>query len=183
MNLSREHYDESAKFHGHYGPGLAIGFRAADQALSDLDVSLDQTGALVCVTETQTCPSDAIQVCLGLTFGKGGINYLPTGKIAFSFFHKDTHKSVRYLFKAHKPKGMKRDEWEEAVLTKPFEELFEVSTPHIDMPQELRLWDDLQCDECHEWISEHRKYEVGLKTLCYECALKASKIDPDFQNK
>ena len=182
MKLSDELYRQAALFHGHFGPGLAIGFRVANQALVDLGVEVSQTKALVCITETQTCPADAIQVCLGLTFGKGGLIYLPSGKIAFSFYHKDTGESVRYIFTGKKPKYFDRKAWEAYILEADFDEIFERTVPRLALPKETRLYDDLQCDSCHEWISRYRTYEIEGKSLCYECAQSTLKLDPNFQS-
>lgn len=55
---------------------------------------------LVCVTENDACGVDAVQVITGCTMGKGNLLYRGTGKMAFSFYCRNSGKSVRLCLKA-----------------------------------------------------------------------------------
>ncbi len=58
-------------FHGHFCPGLAIGFKAAGELMRILQVERDGDEELFAIVETDACGADAIQVITGCTFGKG----------------------------------------------------------------------------------------------------------------
>ena len=55
---------------------------------------------LVCVTENDACGVDAVQVITGCTMGKGNLLYRGTGKMAFSFYCRNSGASVRLCLKA-----------------------------------------------------------------------------------
>ena len=80
-------------FHGHLCPGLAIGIRAAELAQCELDNPSDDE--IVAVVETDMCGVDAIQFLTGATLGKGNLIHRDYGKMAFSFFCRDTGKRSR----------------------------------------------------------------------------------------
>ena len=94
-------WNRCVAFHGHSCPGLAIGFRAATLALAHLGVdgpAADEE--LVCVTENDACGVDAVQVITGCTMGKGNLLYRGTGKMAFSFYCRNSGASVRLCLRS-----------------------------------------------------------------------------------
>jgi len=72
--ISPELIEQTINFHGHSCPGLAIGIRASELALSQLERASDEE--IVAVVETDMCAVDAVQFLTGCTFGKG--NLIPT---------------------------------------------------------------------------------------------------------
>ena len=56
------------------------------------------------------CGVDAVQVLLGCTYGKSNLITRIRGKMAFSFFSRDTGKSVRLVLKHGCGAGMERAE-------------------------------------------------------------------------
>ena len=82
-------------FHGHVCGGLLTGFLASLYASELLDLGISKDEEIVCISENDTCAVDAVQVVLGCTVGKGNLLFHMTGKLAFSFYSRETGKSVR----------------------------------------------------------------------------------------
>ena len=64
-------WKKCAEFHGHVCGGLAIGFKAALYATDLLGLNFSGDEEVVCVTETDACGVDAIQVILVAIVVKG----------------------------------------------------------------------------------------------------------------
>ena len=96
--LTQEHLDKVEAFHGHVCPGMLIGFKAVEGAIAELGLSDDALPAvdeeIVAVVENDACGVDAVQVLLGCTYGKSNLITRIRGKMAFSFFSRDTGKSA-----------------------------------------------------------------------------------------
>ena len=109
--LDLKYWDKCAEFHGHKCPGLAIGFAAVNGAIAELGLknypALDEE--IVCVTENDACCVDAIQVLLGCTYGKSNLIPHIRGKMAFSFYVRDTGASVRLVLKNGLGDGLSRE--------------------------------------------------------------------------
>lgn len=92
--LPREYWQRAVAFHGHECPGLAIGFKAVEGVIAEFGLDASQLPAideeLVCITENDACCVDAIQSLLGCTFGKANLIPRLHGKMAFSFYVRDT---------------------------------------------------------------------------------------------
>ena len=91
--------EKAIAFHGHACPGLAIGVRAATEAIKRLNLSFSEDEEVVCVTENDACGVDGIQAILGCTAGKGNLKFRDTGKMAFSFFNRKNGQKVRMCLK------------------------------------------------------------------------------------
>ncbi len=94
--IGKDLIDQTISFHGHSCPGLAIGIRTAELARERLNIH--QSGAALCVTETDMCGVDAIQFLTGCSFGKGNLVHRDFGKSAFTFYDRETGKGFRALF-------------------------------------------------------------------------------------
>jgi formylmethanofuran dehydrogenase subunit E len=94
--IEQDRIDQTIAFHGHSCPGLAIGIRAAEIALREME-GVGQSD-LVCVTETDMCGVDAIQFLTGCTYGKGNLIHRDYGKMAFSFYDRENGRGIRLLF-------------------------------------------------------------------------------------
>jgi len=177
------------EFHGHEWAGQAMGFRVAE-AVEKLYPSFLKDGKLVCVTETNTWPSDGIQVCCSCSFGKGNLIYHDTGKMAFNFFNLKTGEKVRIV-----PKGFSKDEVsgkeqpkkeqtkeeakeearlrEEYVLKAPLDELFEFKQPTASAEEIMRLYvrkgNSIACELCGEKTREDKIRFQNGKKVCTDC--------------
>ena len=58
-------------FHGHYCPGILVGWRASRLALKLLGTTRDRDEEMTAIVENDACGVDAIQFVLGCTFSKG----------------------------------------------------------------------------------------------------------------
>ena len=115
-----ELYRKAGELHGHYCPGLAIGVRAAAEALRILEVEDIHSKSLYCIAESRACYQDGIQVVFGTTLGNGTLELRDRGKTAFNFYDREKGRGVRLVLKSQ-PEGMSREESTEFILTAPFD--------------------------------------------------------------
>lgn len=171
--LSETYWEKAAAFHGHTCPGLAIGFKAVEGAIEELGLNSDQLPIadeeIVCVTENDACGVDAIQSLLGCTHGKANLIPRLRGKMAFSFFTRDTHKAVRLCLKSGLCEGMSRDEHQAYLLNTPYSELFEVSKPPYSLPEPARIFNSQCCAVCGESTAEYALRLQEGKPVCLDC--------------
>jgi formylmethanofuran dehydrogenase subunit E len=191
--IAAETLDAVIDFHGHSCPGLAIGVRAAELALRELNHPPDTE--LTAVVETDMCGVDAIQFLTGCTLGKGNLVHRDHGKMAFSFFHRPTGKAFRALLKPDVRKDMDEEMGElmrrqaqgdldaagqarmaelREVLQRRFMELeleamFDVQPLDAPPPRRPRILASLACDACGETAMESRTRRFGGQTLCIPC--------------
>jgi formylmethanofuran dehydrogenase subunit E len=99
MDDKNEMWERAVRFHGHICPGLMIGFSASLYAMELLDLEFSEDEEVVCIVENDSCSVDAIQAVLGCTVGKGNLLFHMRGKQAFSFYNRNTGKSVRLVQK------------------------------------------------------------------------------------
>ena len=86
--------DEVISFHGHFCPGILIGYRAALAGLRHLGVQRVEDEQLVAIVETDACGVDAVQYVTGCTFGKGNLIFRDWGKHVFSFARRADGRMV-----------------------------------------------------------------------------------------
>ena len=98
--LETELFNKCLDFHGHLCPGLSIGYQAAMAAMDWLETRRAEDEEIVAIVENDACGCDAIQVITGCTFGKGNFVYRDYGKMAFTFFSRQSGKGVRIARKA-----------------------------------------------------------------------------------
>ena len=186
--------DQVVRFHGHMCPGLAMGLRAAEVALSEIGPhSADEE--VVAIVETDMCGVDAVQFLTGCTFGKGNLVHRDFGKSAYTFIRRSDGKAVRIstrpggwgppdpewagLFAkvrtgAASPEErqrfgalhQQRSDW---VLNAPIEELYEVREVNTDAPQPARILASVDCASCGEPTMETRIRRLGGRELCLPC--------------
>jgi formylmethanofuran dehydrogenase subunit E len=58
-------YEEIIQFHGHECPGLAMGYRMATAAMSELDSTRAEDEKIVAIVENDACGVDALQCVTG----------------------------------------------------------------------------------------------------------------------
>ena len=191
--LSQETIDRVIDFHGHSCPGLSIGIRASEVARRELGDLPD--ARMVCVTETDMCGVDAIQYLTGCTFGKGNLIHRDHGKMAFTFYDRESGQGVRCLLKpaargdaseelselsrkiADGTAGQEEEQRVEAlrqkmlarIMAADLDALFEIMAPLEKMPRKARVLESLTCEECGEATMESRTRRFSGKTLCQPC--------------
>lgn len=171
--LSRELWNQAVKFHGHQCPGLAIGFKAVEGAVSELGLDIDELSAtdeeLVCVAENDACAVDAVQALLGCTVGKGNLVFRIRGKMAFSFFCRETGQSVRLCLKSSIGNGLSREEHQEYLISHSYDDLFEVSKPKYPLPEKARRFPSQNCSICEESTAECFLRVQSGNLVCTDC--------------
>lgn len=157
-------------FHGHFCPGVLIGWRASKLALKLLEVERDRDEELVAITENDACGVDAVQYLLGCTFGKGNLVFRDYGKQAFTVFRRADGKGVRMMLKAP-DRELTREESARRLLEESDEALFTVGEPKEPMPQRAMIRTSACCDACGERAMETRIRETeDGRHLCVPCA-------------
>lgn len=191
--ISAERIKATIAFHGHFCPGLAIGIRAAELALRELDNPRDNE--LVAVVETDMCGVDAIQFLTGATMGKGNLIHRDYGKKAFSFFRCESGKGFRALLRpdvrgemdeeladlAKKSSSRMASEADMQRMTElrtllqkrfmnlPLEEMFLLTMQQQGAPRPARILQSLGCEHCGEKTMESRTRRFAGQTLCIPC--------------
>lgn len=171
--LSLDYWDKAAAFHGHTCPGLAIGFKACEGALAELELDASNLPAvdeeLVCITENDACGVDAVQSLLGCSYGKGNLIPRLRGKMAFSFFTRENSRCVRLCLKPACGQGLERQEFQDYLLSAPYTELFDISTPAYSLPEQARLFDSQPCAVCGEKTAEYALRVQNGTNVCLDC--------------
>ena len=129
----KELYKKAGDLHGHYCPGLAVGVRAAAEALNILNVERGIRG-LYCIAEQRACYLDGIQSVFGTTMGNKNIELRETGDTAFDFYDRAGGQSVR-LFVKPQPEGLTREEKTDFILTAAFDDVFERTPVRFAAPE------------------------------------------------
>lgn len=191
--ISMELIDKVIDFHGHVCPGLMIGIRAAELALTRREP--DGMSDLLAVCETDMCGVDAIQVLTGCTFGKGNLLHRDVGKMAFTFYDRTTGQGFRAILRPEAQGGMSqalsplmakvadgaatdeeraqcaalRRELQDRYMSLPLMEMFDVSEPPAPAPRGARVLKSLPCEDCGEMTMESRTRRFAGRTLCIPC--------------
>ena len=191
--ISPEQIDATIAFHGHSCPGLAIGIRAAELALRELENPRDTE--IVAVVETDMCGVDALQFLLGTTMGKGNLIHRDHGKMAFSFFRRATGNGFRALLNPAARGGMDdemaelmqangngvateaqkrrmtelRADLQQRFMTLPLEDMFSITPVEKGAPKPPKILESLPCEHCGEKTMESRTRRFAGQTLCIPC--------------
>lgn len=190
--LPQERIDATIDFHGHSCPGLAIGIRAAELALRELNHPKDSE--VVAIVETDMCGVDALQFLLGTTYGKGNLIHRDYGKMAFSFFRTDCEMGFRALLRRDCRQGLDdkmaqlRSQPENAetknlllglrkkllvrFMGLSLEELFICEALTQNRPRPPRVLESLDCTHCGEQVMESRTRRFAGEVLCIPCFAK-----------
>jgi len=183
------------EFHGHFCPGLAIGYRVAKYVKEVFKKSEDEE--LVAIVENNACGVDAIQYMLSCTFGKGNLIFKDNGKHVYTFYSRESNKAIRIYVKKNFFEGFddilrkfnngelseeemqmfnrRRKEVSEEILKMEEKELFDVKEVDIEPPRKARLFPSIKCQECGEYFMEIKGRVINGKVVCKECFEKLMK--------
>lgn len=174
--MSNSNWEKCVAFHGHECGGLTIGYKAALFAMELLDLTFSDDEEVVCITENDACGVDAIQVLLGCSIGKGNLLFHLRGKQAFSFYNRNTGKSVRLVLKK-KPANMTREQSFAYYQGCEPKEMFDVKEATIALPESARLFDAIVCDECGESTASPYIRFCDEKRICLDCYQEYKRFD------
>lgn len=187
-------YEEAVRFHGHCCPGLALGYRAAVEALAALEATRSEDEEIVAVVENDSCAVDAIQVVCGCTFGKGNLVFRDYGKRVYSIYSRARGRGVRvrteYTGFAEDPglaelrrRAAEGDDSEEtrraieartaahieAIVSGPVEAVLTIVPLDDVPPPTARIEPSEPCGRCGEPTMASRLQEVDGRKLCAPC--------------
>lgn len=174
--MSKIMWNRCREFHGHECGGLTIGYKAALYAIKLLEIreetdgsgGLSQDEEIVCISENDACGVDAIQVILGCSVGKGNLLFHMRGKQAFSFYNRSNGRSVRLVLRP-KPEGMTKEESFAYYQGMEPEDMFDVKTASIALPEKARIFRSAVCSCCGETASENMMRSCDGKLVCLDC--------------
>ena len=191
--INEQQIEDTAHFHGHWCPGVAIGIRAAEWALKEMGKSPDEE--IVAVVETDMCGVDAIQYLTGCTFGKGNLIHKDYGKNAFTFYRRRDGKAMRLVLRPtiygdtgplmrklhHKmqTEGLTEEEekiWQDAraavskrIMDSDMADVFDFKAPESLVPKKAHILASLTCESCGEPVMETRTRRFNDQVLCIPC--------------
>jgi formylmethanofuran dehydrogenase subunit E len=163
------------EFHGHFCPGLTIGYRAALAGLERLGAGRAEDEELIAIVENDSCSVDAVQVLSGCTFGKGNLFYRDYGKQAFTFALRPSGRAVRVALRPRgrqegAPAGTSREDRARWLLDAPADQVFDIRELTVDLPAEAEVHQSVTCDRCGEPVMATRTRRRGSQTLCIPCS-------------
>ena len=140
------------------------------------DICISDDEQIVCIAENDACGVDAIQVILGCSIGKGNLLFHLRGKQAFSFYNRNTGKSVRLVLKK-KPGGMTREESFAYYQSCEPQDMFDIKETKLRLPEPARIFDSYACECCGETTGANWIRLQNDKKLCLDCYSSYSRFD------
>ncbi|WP_455541856.1 FmdE family protein [Intestinibacter sp.] len=129
MKYDKNLWEETTKYHGHKCPGIAMGFKICEAAIKNMDIK-PLEDEVVCISENNTCPADAVRFILGCNEDNGRLYYRPTEKLAFSFFNKSNGQKLKIEFKPlNRDENISKDEFMNYILETDIDTLMNCSEP------------------------------------------------------
>jgi formylmethanofuran dehydrogenase subunit E len=186
--------------HGHLCPFLALGVKAGQYAMTQLDRGGHGLEEVVAILEGHNCFADGIQVVTGCTLGNNGLILKDLGKAAVTVARRADGGAVRLAVRADfrqglfarypaaeplfdkvmvKRQGTPEDRhrfqhlWAAVArreLQTPLKEQFLIETLTIQVPQPTRSLSGATCSRCGEGVTEHRLRVREGRPLCLACA-------------
>lgn len=175
-NTTEKLMGKASAFHGHVCGGLAIGVKACEALGEFWNLNLSDSQVpnstlkekIVCVAENDSCSIDAIQSILGCTLGSGTLFVNNVGKQAFSFFDRESQKSLRICLNVNFD-SIPKEERKNIILATPIRSLFKYSEPNIAVPRRAKIFRNARCERCLEYSAESYIRLYGGKLVCAEC--------------
>lgn len=167
--LALDRLNRAVAFHGHLCPGLVIGLRAVEAVMAHPVLGRVDYGKLVCITENDACGVDAIQCLLGCSAGKGNLVARPRGKLAYSFFDRESGAALRLCLCVSKDEQTGREEWQQALMDMSLETMFNASAPSYEAPESPRIFASVLCEICGEGVAEPMLRLEDGKKVCLDC--------------
>lgn len=169
-------WDTCVAFHGHACGGLTIGYKAAVYAMELLGLTHAEDEAVVCIAENDACGVDAIQVILGCTVGKGNLLFHLRGKQAFSFYERNSGRSVRLVLKPT-PDFPDKERKFRYLQDTPAAALFDKKETVLSLPERARLFVSKPCSCCGELTAESMLRLENDQLVCLDCSHPYRRFD------
>jgi len=156
-------------FHGHFCPGLVLGYRAAKAGMERIHAMRSEDEELIAIVENNSCAVDAIQYMTGCTFGKGNFFFRDYGKHVYTLALRPLGHGVRVSLKGTMFEKEDRDERIAQILSIDENELFDIRDVTIELPSHARIHESVPCSRCGEPVMETRIKEKDGKGYCIPC--------------
>jgi len=156
-------------FHGHFCPGLVLGYRAAKAGMERIHAMRSEDEELIAIVENNSCAVDAIQYMTGCTFGKGNFFFRDYGKHVYTLALRPLGRGVRVSLKGTMFEKEDRDERIAQILSIDENELFDIRDVTIELPSHARIHESVPCSRCGEPVMETRIKEKDGKGYCIPC--------------
>lgn len=193
-------WDEVTWFHGHICPGLAMGYRAAQEALRFLGTEAASDEELVAIVENDACGVDALQMLTSCTLGKGNLIFRDYGKPVYTIGNRRTGEAVRVIMRSLAWEGeersrelgdrvksglatpAEREEWEalrqkylELILKSPASAFLALKAEKLELPPKARIFGSVSCSYCGERVMEPRARIRDGQPVCIPCSVEYSR--------
>lgn len=166
-------YERILEFHGHECPGIAIGYRMAKAAMTELTSLRAEDEELVAIVENDACGVDAVQCLTGCTFGKGNFIFHDFGKNVYTFYSRASKVGVRVSFDACRaPSGLRdnRAAFTQWILSAPESEMLTIKRVSMEEPERAKIRKSIACAFCGEGVMETRLRQCQGKPACIPCS-------------
>lgn len=174
-------------FHGHFCPGLAIGYRASILALERLAPLRTRGDALLAIVENKSCAVDAVQCLTGCTFGKDNFIYHDYGKHAYTLALRPSGRAVRVALRssARLPEDLPDpDQWVNWLLAAPAAEVFDIHMVNVELPSIDEKRQLVTCDSCGELVqADYYFVEADGSRRCQACQRSLVENGTDDERK
>lgn len=169
--------------HGHLAPGIALGLRMSELALSRLNTKKGDKH-LIGISETARCLADAMQAATGCTLGHGNALVEDYGKLALTIVDVRTKKGVRVALKEDaNTHSSLMNKWMMRLGKLNHDEEEELAMKLLDMDEKFLLVQDVEinrnqsfekseivtCKECGGFIPESLAKRMGNDIYCKTC--------------
>ena len=189
---------KAGELHGHFCPFLALGVKAAVQAVNELGVGSTGMEEVIVIIETNNCFSDGVQFVTGCSFGNNALVYRDYGKTAFTLAKRSGEavrtsvKDISRLLEEREPEAQRlfqkvvierqgtdedqrrlRENWRRIafkMLDIPDDELFDIKRAHIQVPAYSRILASVKCSICGENVMEPRARVQNGQPVCIPCS-------------
>ncbi|MEA1872164.1 MAG: FmdE family protein [Chloroflexota bacterium] len=189
---------KAGELHGHFCPFLALGVKAAVQAVNELGVNSTGMEEVIAIVETNNCFSDGVQFVTGCSFGNNALIYRDYGKTAFTLAKRNGEavrvsvKDISRLLEEREPEAQHlfqkvvvnrqgtneeqqrlREAWRQIafeILDISDEDLFNVQRMTIQVPAYSRIFASVKCAVCGENVMETRTRVKNGTSVCIPCS-------------
>ncbi len=166
--MDKEIVNLAIELHGHLAPGIALGLRMSELALSRLNAKKGDKH-LIGISETARCLADAMQAATGCTLGHGNACVEDYGKLAITIGDTRTKKGVRVALKGDANKhSYLMNKWMMRLGKLSHIEEDELSMHLLEMEEKYFLIQEIE-------IYRNQNFEKSAISKCSEC----SELIPD----
>lgn len=181
--MDKKTVELAVALHGHLAPGIALGLRMCELALSRLDVKKGNKH-LIGISETARCLADAVQAATGCTLGHGNAYVEDYGKLAITIGDTRTKRGVRvalrddaggfsqlmnrWMMRLGKLSHEEEDELSKHLLVMD-EEYFLIQDIEIDRNQNFESSAIARCSGCGEFIPLNLAENTSDGIYCRAC--------------